>query len=72
MPSNIYSDDYKKVTKKLREARIESSLTQEKVARKLNKPQSYISKFEAGERRLDVAELKKFAEIYEKSINYFI
>lgn len=72
MASNIYSEEYKKITEKLRSARIESGLTQEQVAEKLGKPQSYISKSEAGERRLDITELKKFAELYKKSINYFI
>jgi len=72
MTSNIYSEEYKKVTEKLRNARIDSGLTQEQVAKKLGKPQSYISKSEAGERRLDITELKKFAELYKKTINYFI
>jgi len=72
MTSNIYSEEYKKITEKLRNARIESGLTQEQVAEKLGKPQSYISKSEAGERRLDITELKKFADLYKKTINYFI
>lgn len=71
MPNNIYSDEYRKITEKLREARIEAGYTQEQVADKLGKPQSYVSKSEAGERRLDITELKKFAELYKKSINYF-
>lgn len=56
----------------MKEARIEAGFTQEQVAEKLGKPQSYVSKSEAGERRLDVTELKKFAWLYQKSINYFI
>ncbi|MFH1838402.1 MAG: hypothetical protein ABH808_02835 [Candidatus Kuenenbacteria bacterium] len=27
---------------------------------------------EAGQRRLDITQLKKFAKIYKKDINYFI
>ena len=72
MANNIYSDEYKKIIKKLKEARIESGLTQEQVAKKLGKPQSYVSKSESGERRLDVTELKKFAELYKKPVSYFI
>lgn len=72
MANNIYSDEYKKITGKLREARIEACFTQEQVAEKLGKPQSYVSKSEAGERRLDVTELKKFAELYKKSISFFV
>ncbi len=72
MANNIYSEEYKQVTEKLRGARFDSGLTQEEVAEKLGKPQSYVSKSEAGERRLDITELKKFAVLYKKSINYFI
>jgi len=72
MANNIYSDEYKKITEKLREARIEAGFTQEQVAEKLGKPQSYVSKSEAGECRLDVTELKKFAELYKKEINHFM
>ena len=72
MANNIYSDEYKKITERLREARIEVGFTQEQVAERLGKPQSYISKSEAGERRLDITELKKFADLYKKTINYFI
>jgi len=72
MTNNIYSEDYKQVTEKLRRARLDSGYTQEEVAKKLGKPQSYISKSESGERRLDVTELKKFAVLYKKTINYFI
>ena len=72
MANSIYSDEYKKTTEKLREARIEAGFTQEQVAEKLGKPQSYVSKSESGERRLDVTELKKFAELYFKDIKYFL
>lgn len=72
MKSNIYSSEYKKIINKLQKARIEAGFTQEQVAEKLGKPQSYVSKSEAGERRLDVIELKKFAKLYKKEINHFL
>ena len=42
---------------------MEAGLTQAEVARKLGKPQSFVSKSESGERRLDAVELKRMAEI---------
>ena len=57
---------------KLKQARIESGLTQQEVAKKINMPQSYISKVEAGEQRLDVVELKELSKVYKKPISFFI
>lgn len=70
--SNIYSSEYKKITRRLKQSRVEVGFTQKQVAEKLDKLQSYVSKSESGERRLDVTELKKFAELYKKDINFFI
>lgn len=53
---------YKIFQKALVEARLASSLTQANLAARLQKPQSYVSKYESGERRLDVIE---FIEVCE-------
>ncbi len=42
-----------------------------RVAARLASPQSYISKCESGERRVDIVELIDFAAIYNKSLDYF-
>jgi transcriptional regulator with XRE-family HTH domain len=52
-------------------ARNESGLTQAQVAQKLSKPQSFISKIESGERRVDFVELQYLAKIYGKPISFF-
>ncbi len=41
----------------LRDARIAAGLRQADVATQLAEPQSYVSKYESGERRLDIVEL---------------
>jgi len=72
MSTLIYSKEYKDITQKLLKARKDSGLKQVEVASKLGKPQSYISKIEKRERRIDILELKILAKIYNKNITYFI
>ena len=72
MNKSIYSKDYKEIINRLKQARVNAEFSQQTVAAKFGKPQSYISKIESGERRLDVVEIKKFAKIYNKDISYFI
>lgn len=72
MLKSIYSKKYKKVIERLKKARLEFGLNQKDVAKKIKKTQSYISKIENGERRIDITELNELAIIYKKKINYFI
>jgi len=44
----MQTKEYKEFSKKLKLARIDANLTQVDVARKLKRPQSYISNIEAG------------------------
>jgi transcriptional regulator with XRE-family HTH domain len=59
---SIYSAEYQQLCVLLRVLRREAGLTQVEVARRLDVPQSFVSKYEAGERRLDVIELRHVAE----------
>lgn len=72
MNKNIYTADHKYLVKKLKEAREENGLEQKQAAKLLGKTQSYVSKIESGQRRVDVIQLKKFAKIYNKPMNFFI
>jgi len=56
---------------RIKQARLDAGLKQAAVAKILDKPQSYVSKIESGERRIDVVELIELAEIYSKDLNYF-
>lgn len=57
---------------RLRAARTSAGLTQVEVAKQLAVPQSFISKCESGERRVDVVELQALARLYKKSLTYFV
>lgn len=56
MTRSLHTPDYAALVGLLVETRKEHGLTQQDVADKLGKPQSYIAKVEGGERRLDVVE----------------
>lgn len=72
MTKSIYTKEYKKVIERLKNARLKAGLKQAEVAKKIAEPQSYISKIEMGERRIDIIELKKIADIYKKPLDYFV
>jgi len=63
---------YQRMLARLREAREAAKLTQTQVAERLGKPQSYVSKVESGERRVDPVELARFAEVYGLPITAFL
>ncbi|MCK4520035.1 MAG: helix-turn-helix transcriptional regulator [Candidatus Omnitrophica bacterium] len=72
MAKTIYTKAHKSLVKKLVKAREEAKLRQGDVARKLGKTQSYISKIESGQRRIDIIQLRELAEVYHKNPTYFI
>jgi transcriptional regulator with XRE-family HTH domain len=59
-----YRKSYGQFLKRLREARRRAGLTQKEAAGRLGKPQSFVSKCESGERRVDFVELIVFARLY--------
>ncbi|MEA5622575.1 helix-turn-helix transcriptional regulator [Nostoc sp. UHCC 0251] len=52
----ILSQDYEIFRRCMIAARKEAKLTQDTLAKSLKKPQSFVAKYETGERRLDVIE----------------
>jgi len=68
MGESIHLKQYREIIQKLKDARLASGLTQTEVALKLKKPQSYVSKIERGERRIDVVELSQLLKIYKKTL----
>ncbi len=63
MSGSQHTPAYRAFTRRLREAREQSELTQREVARRLGKPQSFVAKSEQGERRVDV---KKGSQLVER------
>lgn len=62
MQKSIYSKRYKALCAALVSARKAAKMTQQELADKLKKPQSFVAKYEKGERRLDMAEFTVIAE----------
>ncbi len=54
------------------QVRQEANLTQSALARKLRRPQSYVSKIESGERRLDLIELREICRALGISLIDFV
>lgn len=56
----------------LRQMRVEAGLRQADLARRLGEPQSFVSRFESGERRLDVLELREICAALGVSLAEFV
>jgi transcriptional regulator with XRE-family HTH domain len=61
MPKSLFSREYGRFCAALVAERRAAGLTQADLAGRLRKPQSYVSKYENGERRLDVIEFLHIA-----------
>jgi len=72
MKKTIYSDEHKRIVERLLKAREDAGLDQTQVAKRFGKTQSFISKIESGQRRIDLVQLKEFAKLYKKNIEYFL
>jgi transcriptional regulator with XRE-family HTH domain len=53
---SVHSPEHAAFCALMAEARDKAGLTQEKLAKRLGKPQSFVAKYEGGERRLDLIE----------------
>ena len=72
MDKTIFTKEHKDLVNRLVKARKSAKLKQVDVAKKLGRTQSYISKLEAGQRRIDTVQLNELAAIYKKNLRYFI
>ena len=72
MEKSQHTAKYRRVVAELRAARERAGLTQQDVAAKLGLYASFVSKVEAGERRLDVVELAVFCKAYKVDLVDFL
>ena len=66
MSRSIHSPDHRKLCAILIAARKAAGLTQGEVARRIKRPQSFVAKYEGGERRIDVIEFMAVARALER------
>mgnify|MGYP000018976566 CR=1 FL=1 len=72
MKKTIYAGEYKALLALLREIRIRKGLRQADIAKRVGKPQSFVSNYERGERRLDILELRQICLALGVSLTEFI
>ena len=72
MNKTIFTKSHKALVRRLVKARTDAKLKQEDVAKRVGRTQSYISKMEAGQRRIDTVQLKELAAVYKKEVSFFI
>ena len=63
MRKSVHTRQYQVFVEQLAEARKAAGLTQQQLADKLGRPQSFVAKYENGERRLDVVEFLGIAKL---------
>lgn len=64
---SLHATEYKKFLDYMVAARKESGFTQQQLAERLGKPQSFVSKYESGERRLDILEFLDVCKVLSVS-----
>lgn len=72
MEKSTYSEKYQQLCELLRQLHRDASLTQVEVAERLAVPQSFVSKYEARERRLDAVELRHVAEALDTTLDVVV
>jgi transcriptional regulator with XRE-family HTH domain len=69
---SIYDSAYLVLVECLRKARLAAGLTQTELADRLGVDQSYVSKYERAERRLDIVEVRALCHEFNLSLADFV
>lgn len=65
MTKSVSTERYEEFRQLLIDARVKANLSQRDVAARLHRPQSFVSKYEQGLRRLDIVEFFELAPVLE-------
>jgi len=69
---SVFATQYQELQALLRQLRLDAGYTQAELAKRLGQPQSFVSKYESGERRLDLVELRQICEAVGISLREFV
>ena len=72
MEKSIHTDQQEKLQQLLRKMREEAGLRQSDLARLIGEPQPFVSKYERGERRLDILELREICKVLGITLETFV
>jgi transcriptional regulator with XRE-family HTH domain len=72
MKKKIYMAQRNRMTDLLREVRLETGLTQVDLATRIEKDQAYVSRYESGQRRLDVLEVREICQALGITLEEFV
>ena len=72
MKKRIYIAQRSRLVSLLREMRVEAGLTQTDLAARIEKDQAYVSRYESGQRRLDVLEVREICQAVGSTLEGFV
>ncbi|HYN84239.1 MAG TPA: helix-turn-helix transcriptional regulator [Pyrinomonadaceae bacterium] len=72
MKKRAYIAQRDRLVSLLREMRIEAGLTQNELAGRIEKDQAYVSRYESGQRRLDVLEVREICQAIGIKFEVFV
>lgn len=72
MKKKVYAAQRDLMTALLREVRVKAGLTQVELAARIGKEQAYVSRYESGQRRLDVMEVREICQAAGITLEGFV
>ena len=72
MEKTIYTAEYAELLRLLRETREKAGITQTDMATRLGRSQSFVTKYERGDRRLDVIQLRTICQVLGTDLPSFV